>query len=236
MSNAAILLGAGKSTRMGELIDDKILLSILDKPVFAYSIEAFVKSKIVDTLVIIYKNIAQKNIIQQWLIDHGFHSFNILWAQGGKMRQDSVLSGLRTLSKKTHLVFIHDMARPLIQAEIIETIHRSLLSNKAATLARRVIDTIKQVFPEHPQKLNDLDRKTLWSTETPQAFDFSLLLKAYEFIEKQDLEVTDDAGAMNSLGHPIKIIENLHPNPKITIKSDIDYVEFLLTQKNYATI
>lgn len=241
LKTAAVLLGGGKSTRMDGFIDDKILLLILDKPVFAYSIEAFIKSEVVDTLVIVYKDLAQKEIIQKWLIDNELRYLNVLWAQGGKKRQNSVLAGLRALSSEIRHVFIHDMARPLIRVDTLEKIYQVLLSNDATTLAHRVVDTIKQILPESPQKLNDLDRTTLWAMETPQAFKYSLLLKAYEAVEKQDLEVTDDVGAISLLDCPIKMIENEHPNPKITVKSDIDYIEFLLTsvsdkKKDYVTL
>lgn len=227
-NTAAILLGGGKSTRMAGFVDDKIVFILFYKPVFAYSIEAFIKSKIIDTLVIVYKDLNQKEIIQNWLIDNDLHSLNILWTQGGERRQDSVLAGLQVLPNDTSHVLIHDMARPLIKAKTLKKIHRALQSNEAVTLAHRMTDTIKQVPPHSTQKLIDLDRKTLWAMETPQAFKYPLLLKAYEKVEKENLEITDDIGAFSLLEYPIKIIENSHPNLKITVKNDIDYIEFLL--------
>lgn len=231
MPNAAILLGGGAGSRM-EDGENKILTLIFDKPVFAYSIEAFIKSKIIDTLVIVYKDSAQKDIINKWVTDNVSDSSKILWTQGGKERQDSVLAGLRVLSDETKYVFIHDMARPLIQADMIQKIAQVLLSHEGAALAHRVVDTIKQVLPEFPGKLNDLDRKTLWAMETPQAFKCSIVLEAYETVERGALKVTDDVGAVSLLGIPVAIVENSFPNPKITVKSDIDYVKFLLTNKN----
>lgn len=231
MSNAAILLGAGESSRMEGLVEDKIVTMILEKPVFAYSIEAFIKSSVIDSLVIVYKNVTQKAIIEKWIAIHMPNVLKVLlWAKGGAKRQDSVLSGLKMLSKSTKNVFIHDLARPLIQSDTIESLYEFLLTNKAAALAHRIVDTIKQVSPQIPQKLNTLDRTHLWGMETPQAFPYWMALEAYQEVAKQNLEVTDDAAAVSLLGHSIEILENKLPNPKITIKTDIDYITFLLSQ------
>lgn len=235
MSNAAILLGGGKSERMGNG-ENKILTLVFGKPIFAYSIEAFIKSEIFDLMVIVYKDSDQKNLIQKWMLDNVSDSLKILWVKGGKERQDSVLAGLRVLSNETNYVFIHDMARPLIQADMIRKVNKVLLLNESATLAHHVVDTIKQVLPESPRTLKDLDRKTLWSMETPQAFKRSIVLEAYEAVAKSGLEVTDDVGAVSLLGYPVEVVENRLPNPKITVKSDIDYIKFLLTHKNHATL
>lgn len=239
MSNAAILLGGGNSTRMGDAIEDKIIALILNKPVFAYSIEAFINTKIIDTLVIVYRNSSQKEFIEEWLMNNVSTDIKILWSQGGKKRQDSVFSGLKILSNTTQYVFIHDMARPLIQSNMIKELYKVLLTKSSATLAHRVVDTIKQVLPEYPQKLHNIDRSNLWAMETPQAFSYPIALEALKKTEAQELEFTDDTGAVNMLGIPIEIVENKLPNPKITVKNDLDYITFLLgfsEKNNYVTI
>lgn len=238
MSNTAILLAGGNSSRMQSYVDDKILMVIQGKPVFAYSIEAFIESEVVDSLVIAYKDIQQKALIEQWIYDNidGANSLEIFWAQGGLRRQDSVFAGLKALTHKTEYVFIHDLARPLIQAESIRRIYQTLLVEDAAVLAHPVTDTIKQILPESLNMPKDLNRNSLWAMETPQAFKYSLAYKAYEEVDRRNLQITDDAAALSLIGHPIAIVKNDLPNPKITLQSDVDYLEFLLTKKHYAAI
>lgn len=238
MSNTAILLAGGSSSRMQNYVEDKILMIIQDKPLFAYSIEAFIESAAVDSLLIVYKDTQQKSFIEQWILNNIDipNSLELCWAQGGLRRQDSVLAGLKALTHKTEYVFIHDLARPLIQAESIRKIYQTLLVEDAAVLAHPVADTIKQIIPESSNMLKDLNRDTLWAMETPQAFKYSLAYKAYEEVDKRNLQITDDAAALSLIGHPISIVENDLPNPKITLQSDVDYLEFLLAKKHYAAI
>lgn len=232
MSNAAILLGGGSSIRMQGYTEDKILVMAQGKPLFAYSLEAFIKSEVVDNLVIVYKDNDQKQFIQEWILNNT--SFpTIHWVQGGERRQDSVLAGLRALTNETHYVFIHDLARPLIRAESLRELYQTLLTENTAVLAHPVHDTIKQSLPESPKTLNDLNRDTLWATETPQAFQYSLARTAYEEVANRKLHITDDAAALTLIGHPVTLVPNKYPNPKITLPSDLDYLEFLLQTKTH---
>lgn len=236
-ATTAILLGGGRGTRMQECTEDKILMMVQGKPLFMYSLEAFIESGVVDNIVFVYRDLEQKKEIES-SIQRGaktWKSLKIFWAQGGERRQDSVLSGLKSLEHEPAYVFIHDLARPLIQPESIRKIYRTLLGKDAAVLAHAVVDTIKQISPES-KTLEDLNRDTLWAMETPQAFRYSLIYRAYEEVEKRDLKVTDDAAALNVIGHFITIVENCFPNPKITLQKDVDYLEFLLTKNHYATV
>lgn len=238
MSNAAILLGAGNSTRMGNTIEDKIVTSILNKPVFAYSIEAFINTKLIETVVIVYKDSNQKKIIEKWVFDNCCVSnLKILWCQGGIKRQDSVLFGLKILPTNIKNVFIHDMARPLVQSSIIKKLYSMLLSKDSATLAHKIVDTVKQIIPGNAQKLNSIDRTTLWAMETPQAFSYPIVLESLTKINSLGIEITDDISAVDKCGYSVEIVENTTPNPKITFKSDLDYVKFLLTEcQNYVPV
>lgn len=227
---------------MGGHVEDKILMMLEGKPVFAYSIEAFIESEVIDSLVIVYRDIEQKGIIERWILDN-IDSVNvpaIFWVQGGARRQDSVVAGLRGLKEmvgEMEYVYIHDLARPLIQPGSIKKMHQTLLMEKAVVLACAVVDTIKQRVVEASKTLQDLDRDTLWGMETPQAFEYDLVYEAYEEVVRRDLKVTDDAGAVSILGHPIAIVENDYPNPKITLQRDVDYLEFLLSNKQrYAAV
>ena len=70
--------------------------------------------------------------------------------------------------------------------------------------------------------------------ETPQVFSRKLLCRAYEAVAKRKLAITDDAAAVELLKHPIALLENPHPNPKLTTPADLAYLEFLLARADGA--
>ena len=117
---------------------------------------------------------------------------------------------------------------PLRVEELAETD-----DDRAAVLAHRVTDTIKQVPPRagaklRRLKLKDLNRETLWAMETPQAFARELIVKAYEKVRAKKARVTDDIAAAALLGHPATLVENPCPNPKLTHPEDFAWAELLL--------
>ena len=65
------------------------------------------------------------------------------------------------------------------------------------------------------------DRSKLWAVQTPQAFNAQLIRRAYAEAEKDKVEVTDDASAVERLGEPVKIYETNVPNLKITTVEDL---------------
>nr|WP_236919014.1 2-C-methyl-D-erythritol 4-phosphate cytidylyltransferase [Ereboglobus luteus] len=95
----------------------------------------------------------------------------------------------------------------------------------AVVLAHRVSDTIKQHSGEG--RLKTIDRANLWAMETPQVFSRELITRAYTRIIDRDLEITDDAAAVELLNHPVALLENPHPNPKLTTPADLSYFEFI---------
>jgi 2-C-methyl-D-erythritol 4-phosphate cytidylyltransferase len=67
--------------------------------------------------------------------------------------------------------------------------------------------------------------------ETPQVFSRELICRAYARVAQKKLKITDDAQAVEYLGHPIALLENPHPNPKLTTPADLAYLEFLLARE-----
>ncbi|HWZ94877.1 MAG TPA: 2-C-methyl-D-erythritol 4-phosphate cytidylyltransferase, partial [Opitutaceae bacterium] len=70
----------------------------------------------------------------------------------------------------------------------------------------------------------------LWAMETPQVFSRDLITRAYARVAAKKLRITDDVQAVELLGQPIALLENPHPNPKLTTPADFAYLEFLLSK------
>jgi len=235
MSNAAVLLCAGKSTRMQGEVQDKILVPLAGRPAICYSIQAFVDSQAIEHLAFVYRDDIQKARIEEALQQCQTQNIEISWTLGGGERQDSVFNALASLSLLIEYVFIHDCARPLITPEIIRNIQQAVYEDKAAVLAHRISDTIKKSSSTKrtlsKRALKDVPRSGLWAMETPQAFERELITDAYRRLRFNNMRVTDDTAAASHQGHPITLVENFSANPKLTIPSDLDYVEYLLSKQ-----
>lgn len=219
---AAILLAAGQGRRMREAVADKVLAPLAGRPVFAYSAAAFAASGVADFYVVVHRDARQS------LEFSCYTPTPALFVKGGRTRQDSVANALAALPDDVDYVFIHDCARPLIRPEQLAALLKAVRREDAVVLAHRVTDTIKEHRGEG--RLRTLDRRRLWAMETPQVFDRKLICRAYARVAARQLLITDDASAVELLNHPVALLENPHPNPKLTTPADLPYLEFLLTE------
>jgi 2-C-methyl-D-erythritol 4-phosphate cytidylyltransferase len=218
---AAILLAAGSSRRMDGTVTDKILAPLGGKPVFAHTAATFVRSGVVDFFVVTYRDQAQMVALS------AYAPTPTVFVRGGAERQDSVAAALAELPDDIRHVFIHDCARPLVREEQLAALYKIVRRESAVVLAHRVTDTIKEHRGEG--RLRTLDRDRLWAMETPQVFSRDLITRAYARVAARKLTITDDAAAVEVLGHSIALLENPYPNPKLTTPTDLAYLEFLLT-------
>jgi len=220
---AAILLAAGSGSRMNGSVADKVLAPLAGRPVFAHSAAAFMQSAVADLYVIVYRD--QRQMMEL----SAYAPTPSVLIHGGRERQDSVMNALAALPSDIAHVFIHDCARPLVRPEQLVALHKIVRREGAVVLAHRAIDTIKEHRDD--ARLRTLDRARLWAMETPQVFARDLIVRAYDRVRSRRLRVTDDAQAVEQLGHPVALLENPHPNPKLTTPADIAYLEFLLTHE-----
>ena len=153
-----------------------------------------------------------------WLADLGSKLNRI---NGGRERSDSVAAGLMALKNEISHVAIHDGARPLISPESIRATFAAAEATEAASLARRVTETLKRATPEGITS-ESVSRDNLWVMETPQIFSRDLIQKAYQSVSSGDTTITDEVSALQLLNHGTTLVENPSPNPKITIKADLD--------------
>lgn len=206
---------------MNDTVTDKVLAPLAHKPVFSYSAAAFVASGVADLYVIVYRD--QKQMRDLMALAPTPAQFVL----GGSERQYSVAHALDALPADVSHVFIHDCARPLIRSEHLVGLLKIVRKESAVALAHRVTDTIKQHRGEG--RLKTLERNALWAMETPQVFDRDLIVKAYNRAANRGAKLTDDASAVELLRHPVALLENPEPNPKLTTPTDFAWCEFLLS-------
>ncbi|MEM9237281.1 MAG: 2-C-methyl-D-erythritol 4-phosphate cytidylyltransferase, partial [Verrucomicrobiota bacterium] len=147
---------------------------------------------------------------------------------GGQERQHSVEAGLAALKESDEFVAVHDGARPLVTAAMIELCLEQAREVDAATLARPVTETIKRA-DENDFSCDGIDRSSLWFTETPQIFRSAVLKKAYAEISARGDFATDEVSALEAIGVATKLVASPGPNLKITHPPDIRLAEALLS-------
>ena len=218
----AIILAAGKSERMGAGMD-KAFLSLVAKPVVAWSLIAFERCAEIDRIVLVVRKdqqTAAKAVAKMF----GISKLQTIVA-GGAKRQDSVKAALAACDVDTRHVVIHDAARPLISSDVISETVKLVKRFPAVTVGRRIVDTVK-LAPKGKEVKETLDRETLWAVQTPQAFLLRTLRAAYKALGAK--EITDDCQAVELAGETVKILENRKPNFKITTPEDLELVSALL--------
>jgi 2-C-methyl-D-erythritol 4-phosphate cytidylyltransferase len=221
----AIIVAAGKSERMGSGTD-KAFLSLVNRPVVAWSLIAFEKCPEIDRIVLVVRKeqqLAAKTVARMF----GISKLQAI-VPGGNKRQESVQAGLAACDIDTRFVVIHDGARPCITADVVAEVVKLVRRVPAVTVGRRMTDTVKRVEKGSNVSATE-DREKLWAVQTPQAFQVKVLRAAYKALGKKD--VTDDCQAVELAGEPVRIYENRAPNFKITTVEDLQIASALLANK-----
>ena len=218
----AIILAGGKSERMGGGVD-KAFISLVDKPVVAWSLLAFERCADIDRIVLVVRKeqlIASKAVVKMF----GISKVDKIVA-GGAKRQESVAAGLAACDLDTRHVVVHDGARPLVTAELVSEVVKAVKRTPAVAVGRPVVDTIK-LCEKGTVVSQTVPREKLWAVQTPQAFQVKELRAAYKSLGKD--EVTDDCLAVERNGVTMRIVESLMPNVKITVPEDLQVAAKLL--------
>ncbi|MEX2238645.1 MAG: 2-C-methyl-D-erythritol 4-phosphate cytidylyltransferase [Dehalococcoidia bacterium] len=142
---------------------------------------------------------------------------------GGERRQDSVKAGLEALGDVDWVV-VHDAARPFVDGEMVERVLKGACPSGAATVGTPLGDTLKRADGEG-YIVETVDRKNLWSVQTPQAFRRDLLLGAHD---ESTGDATDDAALVERLGLRVALVEGPASNIKVTTREDLELAEAIL--------
>lgn len=221
--NTVIIVAAGKGKRMKSAIN-KQYLEINKKPILAITLEKFQNSNIDDIILVLNEKeveYCKENVLGKY----NFSKVKFI-INGGKTRQESVYNGLKSVSKETLNILIHDGARPFITKEMINKAILMLDKYPAMVFGVPVKDTIK-ISNQDMYIDNTPERNKLWSIQTPQIFKYNLILRAYDNAYKENIEGTDDSSLVEKIGERVKIIEGSYNNIKITTPEDVKFAKIL---------
>lgn len=223
---SAIIVAAGKGTRMGPNVD-KLFLEAAGRPVVAHTWARFNAAACIDEIIVVVRDTMQGAFTE--LADKFQLRKPYRLVVGGNERLDSVWNGLLVVAPGTEIVAIQDGARPCTSEKLIAETILAARQTGAAVAAQRVTDTIKE-SDGGALIARTVDRSRLWAVQTPQTFRCEVIRLALAAARQKGLLVTDDTAACELIGQPVRLIESGAPNPKVTRPGDLAYVETLLRQ------
>ena len=221
----AIVLAAGSGSRMKSDIP-KQYMKLGGKEVLYYSLKAF-QDSIVDDIILVTRkddiDFCRHDIIDKYHFDKVKAV-----VEGGSERYWSVKRGLE-ISEGSDYVLIHDGARPCVNNDIIHRIMEEVLKCNACTAGVPVKDTIK-LTDDNDFGIETPRRDRLWQVQTPQAFLYEEISRAYDELGKDDGNgVTDDTMIVERyIGRRSKMVFGEYTNIKITTPEDILIAEIFL--------
>ncbi|MBQ2627497.1 MAG: 2-C-methyl-D-erythritol 4-phosphate cytidylyltransferase [Eubacterium sp.] len=219
---SAILVCAGNASRMGGI--NKILMPLGDSNVVGHSMLAFEQCPDIIEIIVVTKEEYFPSV-REAAETLGIQKLTHVTA-GGSTRQQSVMQGLRLVSKDSQYIAIHDGARPLVRPEHIAKVIRDASVFGGATLGVPVKDTIKVV--DDGLITDTPHRPSLWITQTPQVFRKRLYFEAVDFATEHGLDFTDDCQLVEAIGGKVYMTEGSYTNIKITTPEDRAIAEVLL--------
>ena len=214
MSAWAIIVAAGRGERSG-LAENKVFYKISGRSLLDRCVEAFEASGFFEGIVLVLSKADRERY-------HSEAPSVKAIVEGGKTRRDSVYNGLCAVPADCEIVAIHDAARPFVTREIIEATLAAARRYGSGVISTPVTDTIKQINPDGAVK--SLDRSTLRAVQTPQSFNFNMILNAHERAQAEDIEVTDDAALYEHYYGSLRLVtvEGAERNKKMTTKADFE--------------
>ena len=225
----ALIVAAGSSERFGGAVP-KQFAQVCGRPLLSWTISRFENARKIDQIVVVVAEEYMHFTSEQVVDPYGFTKVNKIVA-GGNTRRESVLKGLEALPISTDFVAIHDGARPLTAPADIDSVIETAIASKAAILAIKATDTVKHA--KEGYILATLERNSLYLAQTPQVFQYDLIMAAHKERAEGHIDenITDDASLVEARGFKVKVVEPTAPNIKVTTREDLFLVESLLQRE-----
>ena len=201
---------------------DKLFAPLGGRPVLAHALGVFAAHPAVAAIVVVTS--AERLAAVHSLAAAECGRVPVQVVAGGERRQDSVRCGVEALPACA-TVAVHDGARPLVTAAMIERGLAALARVPAAVAVVPVVDTIKRV-DEAGLIVETPARTSLRAAQTPQFFRLATLQAAYAAAD-WTREYTDEAALVEASGVPVGTFDGAAGNIKITTPDDLIVAEAL---------
>lgn len=221
----ALVVAAGLGARMGESLP-KQYLTVAARPLLWYALRRLCGHPALHRTYVVLHPEDQFFSRYDWT---EFGNQLVPLFCGGGMRAESVLRGLERMRAEVQAedwVLVHDAARPCLSDELIDRLLAEVGEDEVGgLLAIPVAETLKRNDGER-RVLRTESREELWQAQTPQMFRFGLLLEALRAADPA--RTTDEASALEQLGHRPRLVMGSAANLKVTYPEDLSLAELIL--------
>lgn len=228
----AILPAAGSGRRFGAE-SNKLFANLAGRPLWIHAVDRLTEHAQVARIIIAVSPEDRSRFEQQReILQHPNH---VEFVTGGKERSDTVSAAIQSISvpdenAPSHLVAIHDAARPLVNHQDLAAVFAKASETGAAILANPVTGTLKR--QSDVAGCQTVEREGMWVAQTPQVFRLDWIRQAYA--NHRGRAATDDAQLVERLGHPVTIVSGAADNLKITYPEDLLIAEARLAASSEA--
>ncbi len=231
MANIALIIAGGSGVRMHQDIP-KQFLTVNEKPVIVYTLEAFQKHADIDSIAVVCLE-GWEQVLRAYANQFNISKLKYI-VKGGENGQSSIRNGVYELAEhfdKDDIVLIHDAIRPMVSQEIISD---CIVKTKQYGCAIATIPCAEAMLSTEDGKMSSgsYPRDNLKRTQTPQGFYLGDICN----LHKKALE----AGITNSIasctlkiemGEQVYFSAGSEKNIKLTTVDDIDIFKALLLAK-----
>lgn len=255
MKIAVILPAAGKSTRFGHSGQSKLEVDLEGKPVFLRALQLFADRKEVGQIILAVDPDRVDDFRQRWGDQIGFRGAQLI-AGGTIERWETVRNALAVVPEDCTHVAIHDAARPVASAAMIDRVFAAAQKVAAVIPGIPISSTVRRVGETETIRSEDpmdailgdagkdestlsriietVDRRNLIEVQTPQVFEVSLLRRGYELLASGELDpatVTDDACLVEAMGETVFVVDGERGNIKITQPDDLEVAKAIFVNR-----
>lgn len=223
----ALIPAAGSGSRMGDEVP-KQYLPLAGKPMIRHTLTALCSSPRLSGVFVVLAPRDSEWVRYDW---SEFSDKLVVLECGGASRAESVLNGLKVAQGVSAIqdddwVLVHDAARPCLGKAQLDRLLDELVDDQVGgLLAVPVADTLKRSDAGSRVERTE-PRENLWQAQTPQMFRYKLLVEALS--RAGGVAMTDDAGAIESMGLRPKLVLGDARNLKVTYPQDLVLAELIL--------
>lgn len=232
MKIVAVVLAGGSGKRMG-LDIPKQFVSVFDKPILVYTLEAFQKHPMVDEIEVVCKE-GWEDVLEAYTKEYDISKLKKV-VKGGETGQESIRNGIYALKNELgvgDLVVIHDGIRPILEEDVLTDVIKTAKEYGDAATS---MPYNEQIFVKNveDEMVSDryIPRDTLRRVSTPQAYEFVKINKAYHEAFEKKIGIGEGAYANTmwvDLGNKLHLAIGSEKNIKLTTKEDLEIFKSLL--------
>ncbi len=226
MDGTAIIVAAGAGERL-EAGTPKAFVELAGEPLVVHAARAFARAQSIAEIVVVVPAHCDADRVAGWLRDAGLP--DAVLCPGGETRQESVSRGLESCGAGDGVVAVHDAARPLVTPRLIDRTVAALMPPwDAVAPGLAVTDTLKLVDTTRNSVLRTVDRRGVWTVQTPQVFSRVTLARVHARVASAADAATDDLSLVERAGGRVRLIEGERSNVKVTYPDDLAHAAALL--------